>query len=76
MQEFSHAFSRGRFSESQGQSTGVGRRRVATSDFVISPRCLGCFFVKREICPPTPNATPPTLTYVRPRQVMHIKVCT
>jgi hypothetical protein len=37
---------------------------------------LGCFFVKCEIRPPTPNATPPTATYVRPAEVMHIKVCT
>jgi len=35
-----------------------------------------CFFVKCEIFPPTPNATPPTSTYARPAEVMHIKVCT
>ena len=45
------------------------------SSALKTPRSLGiprypcCFFVKCEICPP--NAT-----YVRPREVMHIKVCT
>ena len=44
-------------------------QRLSTGSRVEGPRCRGCFFVRCEIFPPK-------TTYVRPREVMHIKVCT
>jgi len=47
----------------------LARHSLGDGGSPLSPRCLGCFFVRCEIFSPK-------TTYVRPREVMHIKVCT